>query len=148
MTSWAIICSNQRHRSNNVNDASNVISIKKTHRSMWASEKAIDFAKQLNLDEIDNINSKLGNYEVHIDCVLNDIQSLFKSTADNILGRECEYEMDINKKYKPIKFYRHTLNIRNKYWDARSKKTDRVSATSKAYKKAVAKAKAIARKKK
>ena len=64
---------------------------------MWASEKAVDFAKQLNLNEIKNIKSKIGNYEVHIDCILNDVQSLFKSTADNTLGKEYEYEIDINK---------------------------------------------------
>jgi len=109
---------------------------------MWASENAADFARQLNVDEIENIKTKIGNYEVHIDCILNDVQTLFKSTADNTLGKEYEYEIDINKKYKPIKFDRQTLNIRNKYWDARklNSGTDnsnihRVSVTSKAYKK-------------
>ena len=90
---------------------------------MWASEKALEFAKQLNLEEIDNIKTKIGNPEAHIDCILNDVQTLFKCTADNTLGKECEYEIDINRKYKPINFDRQTLNIRNKYCNARKMNT-------------------------
>ena len=69
----------------------------------------------------------------------------FKNTADNVQGEEYEYEIDISRKYKPIKFDRQTLNLRNRYCNARKTKTG-VSDASKAYKKAVAKAKAINRK--
>ena len=53
---------------------------------MWASKKAIDFAKQLNLGEIDNIKTKIGNPETHIDRILNDVQIIFKCTADKNSG--------------------------------------------------------------
>ena len=62
---------------------------------MWASVKSIDFSKQLYLDEIDNIKTKLENDEMYIDYILNDVQTLFKSTADNTLGKKYEYEIDI-----------------------------------------------------
>ena len=143
--SWSIKCINQPHNLNKITDTSNVISIKKTHRNMWASDKAIDFTKQLKVNDINNIKNKLDNHETHIDCILSDVQTLFKNAADNVLGEEYEYEIDISRKYKPIKFDRQTLNLRNRYCNARKTKTG-VSDASKAYKKAVAKAKAINRK--
>ena len=151
--SWSIKCDNLNQNTNNATDVSNVISVKKSHRNMWSSEKTIDFAGQLNLGEIDNIKTKIGNPETHIDRILNDVQIIFKCTADKTLGKEREYEIDTNRKYRPIKFDRQTLNIRNKYCDARKMNTgtdnskSRVAVTSKAYKKAVSKAKAIARQK-
>ena len=104
------------------------------------------------MEELNRIKVKLGNPNVHIDYILNDIQTLFNCTANNALGEEYEYKIDINKKHKPIKFDRQTLSIRNKYCDARklkkgANKLNRVIVASRAYKKAVSKAKANFRKK-
>ena len=149
--SWLVKCPN--HNSNESVDQSKIITIKKNHRNMWASDKAIVFANQLNKEEINNIRDKVGNYDVHIDCIINDIQKLFKCTADKVLGPEYEFEIDINKKPKPMKFDRETLKARNKYFDARrynngsdSSKKELTNA-SRIYKKAVAKEKAIQKKK-
>ena len=95
---WSIKCNNQRHNTNNATDTSNIISVKKTHRNMWASDKALNFTRQLNLEELNMIKVKLGNPNVHIDYILNDIQTLFNCTANNALGEEYEYKIDINKK--------------------------------------------------
>ena len=69
-----------------------------------------------------------------------------------VLGPEVEFKIDANAKQKPIKFTRETLNIRNKYYKAKKqndgsdeKKRD-LNIKSKAYKKAVSKAKALHRK--
>ena len=50
---------------------------------MWTSENAVDFAKDINLEDIKSIKDKVGNYDEHIDCILNDIQKIFKCSADN-----------------------------------------------------------------
>ena len=142
--SWSIKCINLPNNLNKSVDTSNVISVKKTHRNMWVHEKAIEFANQLNVNDINDIKTKLSNSETHIDCILSDVQTLFKGAADNTLGEEYEYELDTSKKYKPIKFDRQTLNLRNRYCNAR-KFNSGVSGASKAYKKAVAKAKAVNR---
>ena len=100
---------------------------------MWASDKAIVFANQLNKEEINNIRDQVGNYDVHIDCIINDIQKLFKCTADKVLGPEYEFEIDINKKPKPMKFDRETLKARNKYFDARRYNNGSDSSKKRAY---------------
>ena len=149
--SWTIKMPNQKHK--NINDVkSKIITIKKCHRNMLARENAADFSNQLNIDEVNNIKEKIGNSNSEIDHIVNDIQNLFKCTADTILGKEYEYEIDINKDRKPIKFDRETRNIRNKYFKAKrlnngtdERKTELTNA-SKAYKKAVLKAKALHRK--
>ena len=119
---------------------------------MWTSEKAVDFAKELKLEDIKNIKDKVGNNDEHIDCILNDIQNLFKSSADNVLGNEIEYELDINKiKFKPMKFDRQTLNKRNIYFKARRMNKgsnfsrNRLLIASKAYKKSILVNKALIR---
>ena len=92
------------------------------------------------------------NNDEHIDCILNDIQKLFKSSADNVLGKEIEYELDINKiKFKPMKFDRQTLNKRNIYFKARRMNKgsnfsrNRLLIASKAYKKSILVNKALIR---
>ena len=149
--SWSVQCIKQDDNPNNTTDRSNVITIKKSHRKMWASENAVDFAKDINLEDIKSIKDKVGNYDEHIDCILNDIQKLFKCSADNVLGREYEYELDINKKIKPMKFNRQTLNKRNIYFKARRMNKgstfsrNRLTIASKAYKKSVLINKALIR---
>ena len=149
--SWSIKCYNQSHI-NIKDERSNLITIKKGHRNMWTSESATVFSNQINIDEVNNIKEDLDNSNTEINSILNDIQKLFKCTADKVLGHEYEYEIDINKKRKPVKFNRETLNIRNRYYHARRQYngTDEAKSelanTSKSYKKAVMKAKALNRK--
>ena len=119
---------------------------------MWDRENAVDFSNQLNIDEVNNIKEKIGNSNSEIDDIVSDIQKLFKSTADTILGKEYEYEIDINKERKPMKCDIETRNIRNRYSKAKrlkngtdERKTE-VDIASKPYKKAVLKAKALHRK--
>ena len=69
-----------------------------------------------------------------------------------VCSYEREYKVDANAKRKPIKFDRKTLNARNKYYKARrendgsEEKQRALTAKSKEYKKAVAKAHALQRK--
>ena len=149
--SWTIKGPNLKHK--HINDVkSKIITIKKCHRNMWDRENAVDFSNQLNIDEVNNIKEKIGNSNSEIDDIVSDIQKLFKSTADTILGKEYEYEIDINKERKPMKFDLETRNIRNRYLKAKrlNNGTDdrkaEVAIASKAYKKAVLKAEALHRK--
>ena len=120
--SWSIMCSTPIINSNS-NKESNIISIKKTHRNMWTSEKAIPFSEQLDINEVNNIRENLSSNVSDVTCILNRLQKLFENTANMVLGPEVEFKIDANAKQKPIKFTRETLNIRNKYYKA--KKTER-----------------------
>ena len=119
---------------------------------MWTSAHAIDFLNQLNIDQVNRIKDKLGNSNAEIDCILNDIQNLFKCTADTVLGHEFEYKIDVNRASKPMQLSKETRKIRNKYYKAKrlnngtEERKNEVANTSKAYKKAVMKAKALDRK--
>ena len=149
--SWSIQCPRSIQTKNN-NKGSNLITIKKTHRNMWASDKAVAFSEQLNINDIINIRGNLTNVDIEVNCILNKIQKLFENTANTVLGHEREYQIDANAIRKPIKFNRETLNIRNRYYKAKKQndgtkeKRDEVADKSKAYKKAVLKAKALHRK--
>ena len=85
---------------------------------MWTSDKAIPFAEQLDINEVNNIHRNLINNDIDVTCILNKIENLFKDTANTVIGLEYEHQIDPNAKQKPIKFNRETLNIRNKYYKA------------------------------
>ena len=87
---------------------------------MWTRESAVVFSNQLNIDQINIIKDKLGNANSEINCILNDIQNLFKCTADTVLGREYEYKVDVNRARKPMQFSKETLKIRNTYYKAKN----------------------------
>ena len=150
--SWRLICQEPFQTSIKAKQKS-FITIKKTHRNMWTSDKAVAFSNQINTNEVNSIRSSLMNEDANINCTLDKIQKLFKNTANAVLGHERIYKIDANAKRKPIKFNRQTLNARNKYYKARRQndgsqiKKDDLNAKSKAYKKAVAKAQALHRKK-
>ena len=119
---------------------------------MWTNENAVGFSDQLNIEHVNRIKEKLGNSNTEIDGILDDIQNLFKCTADTVLGYEYEYEIDVNRERKPIKFSKETRKIRSRYYKAKrlnngtvERKTE-VANTSKKYKKAVMKEKALCRK--
>ena len=86
---------------------------------MWTSDKSILFSNQLDRSVVNNIKESLSNSENGINCILNKIEKLFKDTANQVLGHECEYQIDANAIRKPIKFNRETLNARNKYYKAK-----------------------------
>ena len=119
---------------------------------MWSSDKSVHFSNQLNIDEINNIKANLCNTDNDLNCILNKIQKLFETTANKVLGFEREFQIDPNAIRKPIKFNRETLNIRNSYYNAKrendgsNERKVEVANKSKAYKKAVLKAKALHRK--
>ena len=148
--SWSLMSSTSTQTISN-NKISNPIVIKKTHRNMWTSDKAIPFAEQLDINEVNNIHRNLINNDIDVTCILNKIENLFKDTANTVIGSEYEHQIDPNAKQKPIKFNRETLNIRNKYYkalnqnDGSEEKKSIVKITSKNYKNAVEKAQAIHR---
>ena len=119
---------------------------------MWSNDKSVDFSKQLDASEIDNIQADVENDNTDISCILEKIQNLFENTAKTVLGHEREYQIDPNVKQKPIKFDRETLRIRNKYYKAKrdndgtKEKKDDLIAKSKAYKKSANKSIALHRK--
>ena len=149
--SWSINGPNQKH--NHINEEkSRIITIKKTHRDMWTSANAVDFSNQLNIDQVNKIMDKLGNSNAEIDCILDDIQNLFKCTADTVLGHEFEYKIDVNRASKPMQLSKETRKIRNRFYKAKrlnngsDERNNEVANSSKAYKKAVMKDKALHRK--
>ena len=119
---------------------------------MWTSAIAVDFSNQLNIDQVNKIMDKLGNSNAEIDCILDDIQNLFKCTADTVLGYEFEYKIDVNRESKPMQLSKETRKIRNRYYKAKrlnngsDERKNEVANSSKAYKKAVMKDKALHRK--
>ena len=149
--SWNFSCPRPIRTNVNVEKKS-LITVKKTHRNMWTSDKSVAFSDQLNINEVNNIRINLVNNETDVNCILDKIQKLFKNTANSVLGCEREYQIDANAKRKPIKFNRKTLNARNKYYKAKrendgtKEKQEELTAKSKDYKKAVAKAQALHRK--
>ena len=151
--SWTLNCPNKSHGPNNKNN-SNFINVKKSHRNMWSRSKAPDFSHHINLNDISSIREDIGNSSNNINNVTDKIQDLFKCVADIVLGPEYEYKIDINRKRKCMRLDRETLNKRNKYYAAKraNKGTEETKTelknTSKEYKKAILKAKAISRKQK
>ena len=149
--SWSLMSSTSTQTISN-NKISNPIVIKKTHRNMWTNDKSTTFSDQINIDEVNNIKENLANKNTDIDYILDKIEKLFKNTANTVLGYEKKYQVDTNAKRKPIKFDRKTLNIRNKYYEARREKDGTqekqaaLTVKSKEYKKAVSKALALHRK--
>ena len=121
---------------------------------MWSNAKVSEFADHLNNDILDRIKRGLGNPDTPIDFIVKELQELFVNAADETLGAEREYEIDISKKSRPIRFDRETRRIRNRYYaakranDGSEEKQKDVIKASKEYKKAVSKAKALQRKKK
>ena len=121
---------------------------------MWSNAKVPEFADHLNNDILDRIKRGLGNPDTPIDFIVKELQELFVNAADETLGAEREYEIDISKKSRPIRFDRETRRIRNRYYaakranDGSEEKQKDVIKASKEYKKAVSKAKALQRKKK
>ena len=151
--SWTISRPNIGQNST-INVKPSMINIKKSHRNMWSNVKALDFSNNININDLNDIRENLGNPDAHIDCILNKIQKLYKGAADITLGPEYEFKVDVNKKYKPIRFDRETLNKRNRYYKAKranngsDEMKNELKIASKDYKKAVKKAKAINKKQK
>ena len=149
--SWNLMC-NRPTQNNNKTDKKSLITIKKTHRSMWTSDKSVAFSDQLNINEVNNIRESLANDSTDVNLIIDKIQALFEHTANIVLGYEREYQVDANAKRKPIKFDRNTLNARNRYYKARREndgtheKQKVLTAKSKIYKKAVSKALALHKK--
>ena len=71
--SWSITCSSPIETNTN-NQESNMINIKKTHRNMWTSDKAIIFSEQLDVNEVNNIRGHLTNNTIDVTCMLSKIQ--------------------------------------------------------------------------
>ena len=116
--SWSTVCPSHLIINTSSNE-SNLINIKKTHRNMWTSDKAVPFSEQLDIDEVNNIRENLISNDTSVTCILNKIQNLFENTANAVLGPELEYQINANAKQKPVKFDRKTLKIRNKYYKAK-----------------------------
>ena len=115
--------------------------------------KAPEFSDYLDIDILDSIRGGLDNPETSVDQIINKMQALFEQAANSALGPEIEYEIDTNRKYKPMKFDRETRKIRNKYYrakranDGSDEKKKEVMKSSREYKKAVSKTKALQGKK-
>ena len=75
---------------------------------MWSNAKVPEFAEHLNSDILDRIRRGLSDPEMPIDLIVKEIQDLFVNAADKTLGVEYEYEVDMNKKSRPIRFDRET----------------------------------------
>ena len=150
---WSIQCHKINHIGNSKNNT-NLITIKKTHKNMWRNSKSAEFSNSLDTNEIIAIRNNINNPNIPLDGTIKNLQTLFKSTADVVLGPEREFQIDTNRKSKPLKFDRQTLNLRNKYYmikrinNGSNEMKLELQNASKAYKKAVAKAKAISKKQK
>ena len=71
--SWSIQCPRSIQTKTN-NTGSNLITIKKTHRNMWASDTAVALSEQLNIHGINNIRGNLTNDNIEVNYTLNKIQ--------------------------------------------------------------------------
>ena len=121
---------------------------------MWSNAKVSEFADHLNNDILDRIKRGLGNPDTPIDFIVKELQELFVNAADETLGTEREYEIDISKKNRPIRFDRETRRIRNRYYaakranDGSEEKQKDVIKASKEYKKSRFQSKSPAEKEK